>query len=79
MPKQVKVTYNLSYNEFMAGMCNAPWDDDKCGKCGGNALKPVFCCNGFECCCSGRAIEFEDCDCGNEPPSVDQIIEWARN
>lgn len=38
MSQQTKLK-PLSYPEFMRGLCNAPWDDDKCGKCGGVAAR----------------------------------------
>jgi hypothetical protein len=66
----------LLYHEFMSGMCNAPWDDDKCGKCGGIGLKPVWCCNGLECGCRGMPVDFVECDCGCTQPTEEQIRSW---
>ena len=67
----------LDYCEFMKGMCNATGDRDVCGKCGGNGLAAVGCCSGFECGCRGMPVDFIPCDCGSEPPTNEQIKEWA--
>lgn len=66
----------LLYPEFMKGMCNAPWDDDACGDCGGHGLKPVYCCNGAMCGCYGMPTEFINCGCGAKQPTDEQIREW---
>lgn len=68
----------IGYPEFMRGMCNAPWDDDKCGSCGGAGLKAVYCCNGAECGCRGMPIDFVVCGCGNPEPTRAQIKGWAH-
>ena len=67
----------ISYSVFMIGMRNAPWDSDKCARCGGTGLKPVYCCSGFECGCRGLPVNFEPCECGTKAPTNDQIKAWA--
>lgn len=67
----------LDFPTFMHGMMNAPWDDDKCGDCGGTGGKPDWCCNGHMCGCRGMPIDFGPCNCGSEQPSSDKIREWA--
>ena len=76
MGEQNKV--DLDYCEFMRGMCNAPGDCDDCRECGGTGLKPVGCCSGFECGCGGQPVDFVPCNCGSEPPTHEQIKEWAN-
>lgn len=68
----------LPYPEFMRGMCNAPWDYDKCKSCGGNGFRPVICCNGFECGCMGMPVDFVACDCDCDKPTSEQIKNWAN-
>lgn len=69
----MKKIITLSYGEFMRGMCNMPFDHDKCPKCGGTGLMPVYCCNGDMCGCLGMPIDFIDCSCGTPAPTDDYI------
>lgn len=68
----------LDYCTMMSGLCSAPWDDDKCGVCGGVGLKPIICCNGFECGCRGMPVDFKECGCGIEQPKSETIKEWTQ-
>ncbi len=74
----IKEKKDLSYSEFMNGMCNAPFDRNKCEKCGGNGLKPVMCCSGAreECGCRGMPTDFICCECGTSRPTNEQIRSW---
>lgn len=62
---------------FMDGMIKADWDDAICQDCGGNGLKPVYCCSGNECCCYGLPCEFTECDCGSDVPKYETIKRWS--
>ena len=69
----------IDYSKFMRAMINAPWDDDKCGTCGGNGLKAVYCCNGFECSCRGMPIDFVRCDkCLYSEPTDEQLKSYLE-
>ncbi len=68
----------LSYPVFMRGMCNAPFDYDKCEECGGTGLKPIMCCMGSDCGCRGMPVDFSDCKCGCEQPTDEQIKKWIQ-
>ena len=63
----------LSSVEFMAGMYNAPHDKDACTECGGNGLRPIFCCVGHGCGCRGMPINFIKCECGRTPITNEEI------
>jgi len=68
----------LEYPEFMRGMCNAPIISFYCNKCCGLGLKPVMCCDGLDCGCRGKPVDFIKCDCGSPVPSNAQIRKWAE-
>ena len=71
----------LSYCDFMNGMCNAPFLPEYCYDCGGNGLKPVYCCEGLrnECGCLGMPVDFVPCECGIKPVTDDQIRRWLAD
>jgi hypothetical protein len=66
----------ISVVEYMRGMCKAPWDDDKCGMCGGVGMKPTYCCNGSDCGCRGMPVDFLPCNCGADEPTNAMIKSW---
>lgn len=68
----------MDYCDFMRGMCNAPWDNDKCDQCGGTGLIPAYCCSGTECGCRGMPIDFVECWCCDcAEPTNEQIRAWC--
>ena len=68
----------MDYCTFMKGLCNAYIDTHICIKCGGTGYAPVMCCSGHMCGCKGMPVDFEECECGSEKVSEDQIKEWAE-
>ncbi len=67
---------DIEYAAFMMGMSNAPFDADKCEKCGGTGYIPIFCCDGMSCGCRATAVDFKECDCSWEKASSEAIISW---
>ena len=69
----------LTYEQFMKGMINAPFNHDLCEHCGGTGLRALMCCSGHECGCYGLPVDFDDCSCGRfEPPPNEKIAAWAH-
>ena len=68
----------IDYVDFMVGMMNAPYDRNKCNKCGGIGSVPLYCCSGHDCGCHGQPVDYEPCDCGIGEPSAAKIKEWAK-
>ena len=69
---------SIDFRTYMRGLCNAPWDNDKCGDCGGTGLTPEICCNGTNCGCLGLPIDFTECHCERKPPTDEQIEAWSK-
>jgi hypothetical protein len=72
----------LTMAEFMWAACNLPWDPKGCQRCGGSGLVADMCCNGAECGCRGRPIDFGPCDCGAAEPTDDdlrKVLEGVRD
>ena len=68
----------ISFGVYMRGLCRAPGDYNICKECGGIGLKPIYCCDGRECGCYGLPIDFVDCECGTEKPTIEQIKKWEE-
>lgn len=66
----------IGYAAFMMGMTNAPFDEDKCEKCGGTGYIPIFCCDGMHCGCRASAVDFKECNCEYEKVSDETIMSW---
>ncbi len=69
----------MRYAQVMNYAVNAPFDKNKCTKCGGKGIVPTGCCNGNECGCLGLAVDVTNCDnCGSPEPTEKQIIEYSK-
>ena len=59
----------LPYHEFMNTIFEyhkKNWKNGFCDKCGGTGFVPVMCCDGQDCGCQGKPVDFDvTCDaCG---------------
>jgi len=69
----------ITYPQFMKACLygySHPSEDAKCKECGDRGLVAITCCSGHECGCMGMPTDFDDCTCGAEFPTDEQLKEW---